>query len=120
MTLDNGILVFLLYNAFLAHTGENQGAVLLQVFTLYRLEEGACLGFFIADNATSCNTIVCYILNYHYPTLSSIEKGDLEQLYRCRYVSHILNLAARSFLKGEDALEDTPDNAEVSLEVLRR
>jgi hypothetical protein len=74
----------------------------------------------MADNATSCDMTVRYVLNHHFPTLSSVEKGDLEQLYCCHCVGHILNLAARSFLKGEDAVEDTPDDDEVSLEVLRR
>jgi len=105
---------------FGTHTGENQAGVLQQVFALYGLDDATRVGFFMADNAESCDTTVRTILNRHYPSLSPGEKERLEQLRRCRCVGHILNLAASAFLRGEDPLEDTVDDTEVSVDVLRR
>ena len=63
---------------FGTHTGENQAGVLQQVFTLYGLDDATRVGFFMDDNAESCDTTVRTILNRHYPSLSPGEKKRLE------------------------------------------
>jgi hypothetical protein len=112
--------VVALQRLFGSHSGENQAAVLLQVFERLGINDPSILGFFMADNADSCDTSVRAVLRSLYPSRSSAERDALEHLYRCRCVGHILNLAAKAFLEGEDCLDDDLDDPTVDLEVVRR
>ena len=120
---DNGsrhTRVVALQRLFGTHSGENQAAVLVQVLQRYGIADAGCLGFFMADNAESCDTTVRAVLASLHPSRSLSERKDLEHLYRCRCVGHILNLAAKAFLKGEDAPIDSLNDPAMDTQVVRQ
>ena len=101
------------------HSGENQAATILQVLRRYDVCEPSVLGFFMADNADNCDTCVRAVLKHVYPLRTIAERADLEHLYRCRCIGHILNLAAKAFLVGETLIPSYSDDPIRNLEVLR-
>jgi len=108
-----------LERVFGTHSGENQAAVLLTVLQRYGVCDPSILGFFMADNADSCDTCIRAVLRSTQSSRSTAEKAQLEQLYRCRCIGHILNLAAKAFLAGKDTEEDYPDDSAVDLQVVQ-
>src|SRR6266511_2984460 len=71
------------------HDGGNQAALLIKIIKKYDLED--LLGYFISDNAISCDTTIDAILRIFFLTLSAASRSE-----RClQYYDHIINLAAR-------------------------
>jgi hAT family C-terminal dimerisation region len=75
------------------HSGENIAEIALQVIRDYELQN---IGFFVLDNASSNDTAVRAILTV---------QGRLNEYNyrRLRCLGHIINLAARAFLFGNEA-----------------
>jgi hypothetical protein len=101
------------------HSGENQVAIMLQIFKRLDIYDPSILGFFMADNADSCDTCIYAILKNLYSSTTNTEWAALELLSRCRCIGHILNLAAKAFLLGEEAISNYSDDYTTNLEVLR-
>jgi hypothetical protein len=101
------------------HSGENQAAILIQIFKRLDIYEPSSLGFYMADNANSCDTCVRAVLKNLYPSITNTERAALELLSRCRCIGHILNLAAKAFLLGEEAIPSYSDDNNTNLDVLR-
>ena len=75
------------------HRGEDIAEVLIQVILDYSLER---LGVFIADNVESNDTAIKH-------TLAVIEPQEYDWgARRSRCIGHIINLAAKAFLFGQD------------------
>jgi hypothetical protein len=70
------------------HSGENQAAVLIALFTEYNI--GGNIGYFMADNAESNDTCIDAILQALYPNMSAKKR----KARRLRCFSHITNLCA--------------------------
>lgn len=107
---------------FGSHSGENQAAILLQVFHRFGICDSTRLGFFVADNASNCDTAIRAAFRSLYPSRTAAQRAALEEIYRCRCIGHILNLAAKAFLVGTDtSILDRYDPAspDVDLEVVQ-
>ncbi len=75
------------------HSGDEQARVLLILLEEYRIDHEK-LGWFVLDNTISNDT-----------TLKELSKSIAfdPQKKRLRYVGHMINLAAHSFLYGQDS-----------------
>jgi hypothetical protein len=76
-----------------SHTGENIAEVVARVITTYEVERR--LGIFVTDNAKSNDTAVSHLLQ-------SLDISEPPGSRRGRCLGHIINLAAKSFLLGQD------------------
>jgi hypothetical protein len=76
-----------------AHSGENMAQSIITVIEEYELKDR--LGYFMLDNVTSNDTCVREILAKLQPDLDSKKR-------RLRCFGHIVNLAAKAFLFGND------------------
>jgi hypothetical protein len=85
------------------HSGRNIAETILEVIGEYDIE--GMLGYFISDNATNNDTCVEAILSDLLPQTNF-------KYRRMRCIGHVVNLAAKSFLFGQDpdAFELTVDN----------
>jgi hypothetical protein len=79
------------------HRGENQAELLIQIIKEYEITDR--LGYFVTDNANNNDTTINIVLHTLLPALSIAER----QQRRLRCWGHILNLAARAFLFGQNA-----------------
>ena len=78
------------------HSGENQAELLADVLKDYELTDK--IGYFVTDNASNNNTAVDILLRDIQPFLSQQQRAHR----RLRCWGHILNLAAKAFLFGND------------------
>jgi hypothetical protein len=79
------------------HSGENQAGILIEVLKDFEITDR--LGYFVTDNASNNDTTVNIVLQTFLPTLTIIQRRQR----RLRCWGHILNLAARAFLFGQNA-----------------
>ncbi len=77
-----------------AHSGENMAESVIAVIEEYEITD--ILGYFILDNVSSNDTCVREILKKLRPDLNP-------KKCRLRCFGHIVNLAAKAFLFGEEA-----------------
>jgi hypothetical protein len=74
------------------HSGENQSFLLVEIIKEFRFEQR--LGYFISDNVTSNDSAVNF-------TCESLKiKNAVQRRLRC--LGHVINLAAKAFLFGND------------------
>ena len=98
------------------HSGESIAQIIIATLQLYQIT--AQLGVFVADNADSNDTAIEAVLTELRPELSTPAR-------RSRCLGHIINLAAKAFLFGQDtsaferatALED--ENEPLDAQVMR-
>jgi hypothetical protein len=76
-----------------SHSGENMAQSIITVIEEYELKDR--LGYFVLDNATSNDTCVREILRKFQPHLDPKKR-------RLRCFGHVVNLAAKAFLFGND------------------
>ena len=89
-----------------AHSGENIAEAILQLISEYGIAEK--VGYFQADNAGNNDTCVQAILDVISPTTQAAHR-------RLRCYGHVINLAAKAFLFGDD-----PDAFELEIENLEK
>jgi len=77
-----------------AHSGENMAQSVIVVIEEYEIKD--LLGYFVLNNVSSNDTCVREILKQLRPELNLKER-------RLWCFSHIVNLAAKAFLFGEEA-----------------
>jgi hypothetical protein len=78
-----------------AHSGENIAEAVIPIIKeMISIKQ---LGYFVADNATTNDTAIRAILAYLLPKLEDPDSR------RVRCLGHIINLAAKAFLFGNDA-----------------
>ena len=79
-----------------SHSGVHQAEIIIQILEEYKLTDR--LGYFISDNASSCDTCIDSVLEQLKPALTS----GLRVQRRLRCYGHVLNLAANAFLFGKN------------------
>jgi hypothetical protein len=91
-----------------AHTGETLGRLIAEVIEELGIADK--VGVYVADNASNMDSAIAYLVNRFYPDESSEESPR-----RSRCLGHIINLAAQSFLLGNncEAFEDEVNLAEL-------
>ena len=89
-----------------SHSGENMAQCLIQVLQEYEIEDR--LGYFVLDNAESNDICIDTVLREIRPDLNALDRSKR----RLRCWGHILNLAAKAFLFGQD-----PDAFEIEAEM---
>jgi hypothetical protein len=78
-----------------AYNGENiTEAIILIIKEMISIKQ---LGYFVVNNATTNDTAIRAILAY---LLLKLEDSDFR---RVKYLNHIINLAVKAFLFGNDA-----------------
>jgi hypothetical protein len=97
------------------HTGENQAEIIIEVIKDYKL--GKHIGYFITDNASNNNTAIQFVLEHFYPSMP--EKRRLARRLRC--LGHVINLAAKAFLYGQEynAFEKDIESVKEQSELLK-
>ena len=78
------------------HTGENQAEIIIEVIKDFKLQKH--IGYFITDNAPNNDTAIAFVLEHFLPHMP--EKRRLSRRLRC--LGHVINLAAKAFLFGEE------------------
>src|SRR6266511_4354638 len=78
------------------HDGENQVILLMEIIKKYGLKN--LFGYFVSDNAISCDTAIDAILYTLFLVLSAALRSER----RLRYYDHVINLAVRAFLWGKN------------------
>ena len=89
-----------------AHSGENIAEAVLQVINEYGI--AAKIGYLQADNAGNNDTCTRAIFRAISPEIDPIHR-------RLRCYGHVINLAAKAFLFGDD-----PDAFEVEIDNLKK
>ena len=79
------------------HTGENQAEVIISIIRDYGIQDR--IGYFVTDNASNNDTAIDPILQELCPHLT--QKQRKQRRLRC--LGHVINLAAKAFLYGEEA-----------------
>ncbi|KAK2468558.1 hypothetical protein H9L39_19717 [Fusarium oxysporum f. sp. albedinis] len=79
-----------------AHSGDNQATTIYDIFGEYRIRDR--IGAGVCDNVSSNDTCLASLYHQLYPAMA---EEDIRN-HRTRCFGHILNLAARAFLLGED------------------
>jgi hypothetical protein len=77
-----------------SHSGENIAEAVIPLLQMYEL--GPKLGYFVGDNIGSNDTGIRCILQVLRPDIQDLDSR------RVRCIGHIINLAARAFLFGQD------------------
>jgi len=97
------------------HTGENQAEVIIKVLEDYKLDKH--IGYFITDNALNNDTAIQFVLEHFFPYMP--EKRRLARRLRC--LGHVINLAAKAFLFGQeyDAFEKDIESVKEHSELLK-
>ncbi|KAJ4212898.1 hypothetical protein NW760_015256 [Fusarium oxysporum] len=79
-----------------SHSGDNQAATIYDILGEYGIRDRTGAG--VCDNASSNDTCLASLYRQLYPAMA---EEDIRN-HRTRCFGHILNLAARAFLWGED------------------
>jgi hypothetical protein len=78
------------------YTGENQAEIIIKVIEDYKLNKH--IRYFITDNALNNDTAIQLVLEHFFPQMP--EKQRLARRLHC--LGHVINLAAKAFLFGQD------------------
>lgn len=104
------------------HTGENQAEIIIQVIEDYGIGASTTspqIGYFVTDNATNNDTAIDIVLLHFFPQMHP----KTRRTRRLRCLGHVINLAAKAFLYGQDYdafqrdIEAVQDNSELLKEL---